>query len=136
MMKKWFKVMLIMIVMTSWIFIASACNNTNSENTNNSSSQENTEITLVKKANADEEGFYYEIYRVTGLDESENSITDCYVYVMLPYAFTIDKEFCKKTFGDEITEILINTERQGSNTSIYFKNDTEITEAEYESIIK
>lgn len=73
---------------------------------------------------------------MTRSGESGNSITDRYVYVMLPYAFTIDKEFCEKTFGDEITDILINTERQGSITTVYFKNDTEITEAEYESVLK
>lgn len=77
----------------------------------------------------------YEIYTVMNDDESDTSVSEQYVYCDIPYAFTLDEEWCEAKFGSEITEVIKNTERAGSRTVLYFKNGTEITEEEYDSAV-
>lgn len=78
----------------------------------------------------------YEIYTVKNFDENNISISDQYVFCDIPFAFTLDEEWCKTKFGNEVTNIIKNTERTGSRTVLYFKNGTEITKNEYDSFVK
>ncbi len=77
----------------------------------------------------------YEIYTVKNFDENDISISDQYVYCDIPFAFTLDEEWCETKFGNEVTEIIKNTERTGSRTVLCFKNGTEITKDEYDSFV-
>lgn len=77
----------------------------------------------------------YEIYTVKNYDGNDITISDQYIYCNIPYAFTLDEEWCETKFGSEVAEIIKNTERTGSRTVLCFKNGTEITEDEYDSLV-